>query len=81
MPEYKIVVYSKTNCPQCAAAKMLLKGKNLPFEETMIESEEERAAFYAKCGPSARSMPQIFIDGQRVGGLEGLKAAFNLMKV
>jgi glutaredoxin 3 len=81
MSEFKIVVYSKTNCPQCTTVKMLLKGKNLPFEEVMIDSDEERAVFYAKCGPAARSMPQIFIDGQRVGGVEGLKAAFNLMKV
>ena len=81
MSEYKIVVYSKSNCPQCATAKMLLKSKNLPYEEVLIESEEERIVFYAKCGPATRSMPQIFIDGQRVGGVEGLKAAFNLMKV
>ncbi len=71
----KIVVYSKSACPQCDSAKMLLKSKSLDFEEIKIDDEEERLAFYAKCGPSVRQMPQIFINDQRVGGLTGLQAA------
>jgi len=71
----KIVVYSKSACPQCESAKMLLKSRNLPFEEVKIEDEAERLAFYAKCGPSVRQMPQVFINDQRVGGLAGLQAA------
>ena len=50
----KIVVYSKSACPQCESAKMLLKSRNLPFEEVKIDDEAERLAFYAKCGPSVR---------------------------
>ncbi|GAA6141374.1 glutaredoxin domain-containing protein [Hydrogenophaga sp. 5NK40-0174] len=71
----KIVVYSKSACPQCDSAKMLLKSRSLDFEEVRIDDEEERLAFYAKCGPSVRQMPQIFINDQRVGGLTGLQAA------
>jgi len=71
----KIVVYSKSACPQCDSAKMLLKSKSLDFEEIRIDDEAERLAFYAKCGPSVRQMPQIFINDQRVGGLTGLQAA------
>ncbi len=73
--ELKIVVYSKSACPQCDSAKMLLKNKGLAFEEVKIDDEAERLAFYAKCGPSVRQMPQIFINDQRVGGLNGLQAA------
>ena len=54
---------------------MVLKTKSLAFEEIKIDSEEERMAFYEKCGPSVRQMPQIFINDQRVGGLTGLQAA------
>jgi glutaredoxin len=73
--ELKIVVYSKSACPQCESAKMVLKTKSLAFQEIKIDSEEERMAFYEKCGPSVRQMPQIFINDQRVGGLAGLQAA------
>ena len=50
----KIVVYSKSACPQCDSAKMLLKTKSLDFEEIRIDDEAERLAFYEKCGPSVR---------------------------
>lgn len=73
--ELKIVVHSKSACPQCESAKMLLKSKALAFEEIKIDGEAERMAFYEKCGPSVRQMPQIFINDQRVGGLAGLQAA------
>jgi glutaredoxin 3 len=71
----KIVVYSKSACPQCDQAKMLLKSRSLAFQEIRIDDEAERLAFYAKCGPSVRQMPQVFIDDQRVGGVTGLQAA------
>jgi glutaredoxin 3 len=73
--ELKIVVYSKSACPQCDSAKMVLKTKSLAFEEIKIDGEPERIAFFEKCGPSVRQMPQIFINDQRVGGLAGLQAA------
>ena len=72
---FQITVYSKSACPQCESAKMLLKSRSLPYEEIKIDDEAERLAFYAKCGPSVRQMPQIFINNQRVGGLAGLQAA------
>lgn len=71
----KITVYSKSACPQCESAKMLLKSRAMDFEEIKIDDEAERLAFYEKCGPSVRQMPQIFINNQRVGGLAGLQAA------
>lgn len=70
-----IVVYSKSNCPQCDTAKMLLKSRALDYEEIRIDDEADRQAFFVKCGPSVRQMPQIFINDQRVGGVAGLQAA------
>ena len=46
--ELKIVVYSKSACPQCESAKMLLKTRSLPFDEIKIDDEAERMAFYEK---------------------------------
>jgi glutaredoxin 3 len=71
----QIVVYSKSACPQCDSAKMLLKSRSLDYQEIKIDDEAERLAFFEKCGPSVRQMPQIFINDQRVGGLAGLQAA------
>ena len=79
--QLNIVVYSKSACPQCDSVKHLLKAKNMAFEEIKIDAEEERMAFYAKCGPSVRSMPQVFINDQRVGGVAGLQAAFAQLKL
>lgn len=69
-----IVVYTKTNCPNCEYAKNLLKSKGLEYEERDIEVPlwfETLNMLY----PEVRQMPQIFIDNQRVGGLAGLQQA------
>ena len=76
----KIVVYSKSACPQCDSVKNILKSRNLGFEEVKIDDEDQRKAFYEKCGPSVRQMPQVFINDQRVGGLAGLQAALVQLK-
>ena len=73
--QLQIVVYSKSACPQCDSAKKLLQSRSLDFTEVQLDDEAERLAFYAKCGPSVRQMPQVFINDQRVGGLAGLQAA------
>ena len=75
--ELKIVIYSKSACPQCDSAKMLLKTRSIAFEEIKIDDEAERLAFFQKCGPSVRQMPQVFINDQRVGGVAGLQAALS----
>lgn len=71
----KIVVYSKSACPQCDTAKMLLSSRGLAFEEIKLDDEVQRQAFYERCGPSVRQMPQVFINDQRVGGVAGVQAA------
>ena len=69
-----ITIYTKSNCPNCTTAKQLLKSKGLEYVEKDTEDPVtllELLNLY----PSSRQMPQIFIDGQRVGGLAGLQAA------
>jgi len=74
-----IMIYTKSNCPNCLAAKMVLKIQELPFREISVDIEENRALLM-KEDARARQMPQIFINGQRVGGLAGLQAALRQMK-
>ena len=69
-----IVVYTKANCPNCVTAKDLLKARGLPFQEDNLDAPALMNAF-TRMYPEARQMPQIFIKGQRVGGLAGLQAA------
>lgn len=70
-----ITIYTKTACPNCVTAKQLIKSKGMTYNEVNLDRDAERAAFM-EVFKDARSMPQIFIDGQRVGGLAGLEAAF-----
>lgn len=74
-----IIIYTKDRCPNCTTAKQLLAAKGLPFEDRDIEVPlwfETLNMLY----PEARQMPQIFIDGQRVGGLAGLQAALKQLE-
>jgi len=68
-----IVIYTKSGCPACVTAKRLLDDKGIGYESYDIEQCPEVMRQLAAIGQ--RQMPQIFIEGQRVGGLAGLQAA------
>ena len=70
-----IFIYTTSRCPNCVAAKQLLKSKGLKFIENDMDNEKVREAFNFAY-PDVRGMPQIFINDQRVGGLLGLQQAF-----
>ncbi len=70
-----ITIYTKSNCPNCETAKNLLKSKSLAFKIIDAEADPIARRALLETYPSARQMPQVFIEGQRVGGLEGLQAA------
>jgi glutaredoxin len=68
----KAVVWSKDSCPFCDQAKGLLKMKGIEFEEKKIGhgfSKED----LLEAVPSARTVPQIFLDDQLIGGFTELK--------
>ena len=69
-----IFIYTKSKCPNCVAAKQLLKSKGLKFIENDMDTETVRQAFNFAY-PDIKQMPQIFINDQRVGGLAGLQQA------
>ena len=69
-----IFVYTKSKCPNCVAAKQLLKSKGLKYIENDMDTETVRQAFHFAY-PDVKQMPQIFINDQRVGGLAGLQQA------
>ena len=74
-----IFVYTKSLCPNCTAAKKLLKSKRMPFIECDMDDPAVNAAFKFAY-PDVRGMPQIFFDDQRVGGLLGLQHALKQLE-
>ncbi len=70
----RIVIYSKSNCPNCTAAKRLLDDKGIGYNEYSADGMTPEE-IEVVCGLGIRQMPQIFIEGQRVGGLAGLQQA------
>ena len=74
MNNLNIFVYTKARCPNCVAAKQLLKSKRLKFIENDMDTETVRQAFNFAY-PDVKQLPQIFIEDQRVGGLAGLQQA------
>jgi glutaredoxin len=75
-----ITIYTKSGCPNCVTAKNLLKTLNLDYKEIDIDIGDRLANFVAHY-PDARQMPQIFINDQRVGGVEGLKVALRQLGI
>lgn len=67
-----ITIYTKSNCPNCVAAKRLMQEHDLDYTEISLDEEGRRNNFMAAY-PDARQMPQIFYGESRLGGLEGLK--------
>lgn len=66
-----IEIYTKEWCPYCAKAKALLKSKGLSYRELDVTSDEQRQQeMVARSG--RRTVPQIFLDGQPLGGYDDL---------
>jgi len=68
----KAVVWSKDACPFCDQAKNLLKLKGIEYEERNISRDWTREQLL-EAVPNARTVPQIFLDEQLVGGFTELR--------
>ena len=89
----EIKVYTKSDCPFCEMAKKWFDDNGFEYEAVLMDNEEERLALYQSINgikenignpPDIRrvnSVPQIFIDGERIGGYDNLmKYADTLFK-
>ena len=74
-----IFIYTKSGCPNCLAAKKLLKERGLRFIESDMDKDRIKLAFQFSY-PDVRGMPQIFVDDVRIGGLMGLQAFLKQME-
>ncbi len=69
-----VKIYSSDYCPYCHRAKALLRARGVSdWEEVCVDGQPQvRAAMAELVGRT--SVPQIFIDGQHVGGCDDLHA-------
>lgn len=68
----KVEVYTWRTCPYCISAKELLEQKNVEFIEYRIDGDESARSQMAKRANGRRSVPQIFIDDQHIGGCDDM---------
>lgn len=68
----KVLMYSTAVCPYCTRAEQLLHSKGVSeIEKIRVDLQPEvRAAMIEKTG--RRTVPQIFINGEHVGGYDDL---------
>jgi len=69
------IVWSKPNCPYCEQAKALLNKKGVVYEERRIGDGYTREQLL-EVVPTARTVPQVFLDDQLIGGYTELERHF-----
>ena len=69
----QVTMYTTSWCPYCTRARSLLKSKGVAFDDIDVEeAPEKRSEMQARSG--RRTVPQIFIGDQHVGGCDDLHA-------
>lgn len=70
----RAIVWSKDACPFCVQAKNLLTSRGIEYEERNISTGTWTKEQLLEAVPGARTLPQIFLDDQHVGGFTELRA-------
>ena len=70
----RILLYTTQFCGYCRAAKQLLCGKELDFEEIDVGFDAAKRSEMIDLAGGLRTVPQIFIHGRHVGGYQELAA-------
>jgi glutaredoxin 3 len=69
-----VEIYTKDYCPYCTKAKMLLDSLDVDYAEIDLSKEPEKMDELRVRQPSARTVPQIFINDTGIGGCDDLYA-------
>jgi glutaredoxin 3 len=68
----KAVVWSKDGCSFCVQAKALLESRGIEFEERNVSTDWTREQLLESV-PTAKTLPQIFLDDAHIGGFTELR--------
>jgi glutaredoxin 3 len=69
-----VLIYTKTTCPFCVRAKALLAKKGAAFQEIEITDKPALRSEMIEKAKGRTTVPQIFINGQHIGGCDDLHA-------
>ena len=69
-----VEIYTWQTCPFCIRAKMLLWWKGVSFNEYKIDGDEAARNQMAERANGKRTVPQIFINNQHIGGCDDIYA-------
>ena len=69
----KVEIYSKPSCPFCVQAKALAEREGYDLTYKMLDEDFSREELFAVF-PTARTFPQIIVDGDKIGGFTEFKA-------
>ena len=69
-----VEIYTWTTCPYCIRAKALLNSKGVKFTEYNITGDDKARAKMVERTDGPKSVPQIFIDNNHIGGCDDLHA-------
>ena len=67
-----IVIYTKSTCPYCHAAKALLRKKGAPSRRSASTATARRRRRWRRRPAGRSTVPQIFIGETHVGGCDDL---------
>ncbi|MEO0348304.1 MAG: glutaredoxin 3 [Pseudomonadota bacterium] len=70
----KVEIYTIPTCPYCNLAKALLKEKNVDYQEIDVAGDNDLRAKMVERAGGRRTVPQIFINDQHIGGNDDLQA-------
>lgn len=70
----KVVIYTTDYCPYCVRAKRLLDLKKVSYEEIDVTHNQAMRDEMMKKAEGRRTVPQIFIDDEPIGGCDDLHA-------
>ncbi|MBC7147635.1 MAG: glutaredoxin 3 [Thioclava marina] len=70
----RVEIYVTRTCPFCIMAKRLLDKKGIAYEETDVGAQPQLRAEMMQRANGRRTVPQIFIGGESIGGCDELHA-------
>lgn len=69
----KVIIYTTASCPYCVQAKQLLTHKEIAYDEIRVDLDSEKRDEMIELS-GRRTVPQIFINDQAIGGFDDLWA-------
>jgi len=69
-----VEIYTWSTCPFCIRAKALLDRKGVEYTEYCIDGDEPARVKMAQRSNGRRSVPQVFINNQHIGGCDDIHA-------